>query len=94
MRPKNTQSVGLRVHATLGEELALMVEAGATPAQALGFGTSAAAELLGLGDALGSLEPGKNADLTVVSGDPLDEIGTLEEVRLVPRDGVRAFSRP
>ena len=43
-------------HGTLGKELALMVEAGATPAQALRFGTSAAAELLGLGDVLGSLE--------------------------------------
>jgi imidazolonepropionase-like amidohydrolase len=81
-------------HGTLGEELALMVETGATPAQALSFGTSAAAELLGLGDVLGSLEPGKNADLTVVAGDPLDEIGVLGEVRLVLRDGVSVFSRP
>jgi len=81
-------------HGTLGEELALMVETGATPAQALSFGTSGAAELLGLGDVLGSLEPGKNADLTVVAGDPLDEIGVLGEVRLVLSDGVSVFSRP
>jgi len=81
-------------HGTLGEELALMVEAGATPTQALRFGTSDAAELLGLGGVLGSLEPDKNADLTVMAGNPLDEIGALGEVRLVLRNGVCVFSRP
>jgi imidazolonepropionase-like amidohydrolase len=48
-------------HGTLPEELMLMVESGASPIQALRFGTSAAADLLGLGDEVGSLEPGKRA---------------------------------
>jgi imidazolonepropionase-like amidohydrolase len=75
-------------HGTLPEELRLMVEAGATPLQALRFGTSAAAELLGLGDEVGALEPGKRADLLAVTGDPTLDIQSLREVRLVLRDGV------
>ncbi len=74
-------------HGTLPAELRLMVEAGATPQQALRFGTSAAAELLGLGDHVGTLEPGKRADLLAVAGDPTSDIRTLREVRLVLRDG-------
>ncbi len=74
-------------HGTLPEELRLMVEAGATPMQALSFGTAAAAELLGLKDELGTLEPGKRADLLAVAGDPLRDLRALNEVRLVLRDG-------
>ncbi len=75
-------------HGTLPEELRLMVEAGATPAQALSFGTAAAAESLGLDDELGTLKPGKKADLVAVAGDPLEDIRALRGVRLVLRDGV------
>jgi imidazolonepropionase-like amidohydrolase len=75
-------------HGTLPEELRLMVEAGATPQQALRFGTSASAELLGLGDEIGTLEPGKRADLLAVAGDPTLDLQSLREVRLVLRDGV------
>ena len=74
-------------HGTLPEELRLMVEAGATPQQALCFGTSAAAELLGLSNEVGALEPGKRADLLAVAGDPTLDIKALREVRLVLRDG-------
>ena len=65
-----------------------MVEAGAAPVQALRFGTAAAAELLGIGEELGTLEPGKKADLIAVAGNPLQDIGALREVRLVLRGGV------
>jgi imidazolonepropionase-like amidohydrolase len=75
-------------HGTLSRELDLMVEAGATPAQALRYGTSAAADLLGLGDELGTLEPGKRADLLAVAGDPLQDVAALREVRMVVRCGV------
>lgn len=75
-------------HGTLPEELRLMVEAGAIPQQALRFGTSAAAELLGLGHEVGALEAGKRADLLAVAGDPTLDIKNLREVRLVLRDGV------
>ncbi len=76
-------------HGTLPEELRLMVESGASPIQALRFGTSAAADLLGLGGEVGSLEPGKRADLLAVDGDPTTDILALHGVKLVLRDGSR-----
>ena len=78
-------------HGSLPEELRLMVEAGATPMQALRFGTAAAAELLGIGEELGTLEPGKKADLVAVTGNPLQDIDSLREVRLVLRGGVKVW---
>jgi imidazolonepropionase-like amidohydrolase len=76
-------------HGTLPEELRLMVELGATPFEVLRYGTSAAADLLGLAKEVGTLEPGKKADLLAVGGDPLHDIRALREVRLVLRDGAR-----
>jgi imidazolonepropionase-like amidohydrolase len=78
-------------HGTLPGELGLMVEAGATPLQAIRFGTSAAADLLGL-EEIGTLEPGKSADLLAVGGDPTGDIGSLGDVRLVLREGRVVFS--
>jgi imidazolonepropionase-like amidohydrolase len=69
-----------------------MLQAGTTPMQALRFGTPMAAELLGIGDEVGSLEQGKSADLVAVAGDPLEDIGALREVRLVVRDGVEVHT--
>ena len=80
-------------HGTLPEELRLMVESGASPVQALRFGTSAAADLLGLGGEVGSLEPGKRADLLAVDGDPTTDILALRKVRMVLRDGSRVEGR-
>jgi imidazolonepropionase-like amidohydrolase len=74
-------------HGTLPEELRLMTEAGATPLEALRYGTSAAADLLGLSEEVGTLEPGKRADLLAVGGDPLRDVGALRDVRMVLRDG-------
>lgn len=79
-------------HGTLPEELRLMVEAGATQVQALSFGTTAAAELLGLGDELGTLEPGKKADLVALDDDPSKDIEALHRVRLVLRGGIEVYS--
>jgi imidazolonepropionase-like amidohydrolase len=75
------------LHGTLFQELELMVKSGATPTQALRYGTSTAAELLGLGRQIGTLEPGKRADIVAVNGDPLQDITALREVRMVVRDG-------
>ena len=80
-------------HGTLAEELRLMVEAGATPLEALRYGTSAAADLLGLGEEVGTLEPGKRADLLAVGGDPTSNIRALREVRLVLRGGAEVTGR-
>jgi imidazolonepropionase-like amidohydrolase len=59
-----------------------------SPQQALVATTSSAAELMGLGDELGTLEPGKRADLVLLEGDPLDVTTLRERVRQVWKDGV------
>lgn len=77
---------GLEFGAALIRELELLVEAGATPQQALQAATSAAAEVLRT-DEVGVLAQGRPADLLVVDGDPLTDITALREVLLVLRDG-------
>jgi imidazolonepropionase-like amidohydrolase len=67
-------------------ELALLVEAGLTPGQALAAATSEAAAHLGLAGT-GRIAPGMRADLLLVEGDPLDDLTALERVLLVARDG-------
>lgn len=62
---------GLSLH----EELALLVDAGLTPYQALRAATRDAADFLGVLDEQGTIEPGKRADLLLVSGDPLLAVG-------------------
>lgn len=61
---------------------------GMAPMQAIRTGTSAAAELLGWSDKLGTVEAGKWADLVAVSGDPLKDIGELQHVKFVMKAGV------
>jgi imidazolonepropionase-like amidohydrolase len=81
---------GVGPHGQNLDELRLMVECGMTPAQALYATTMSAAELLGVPGELGSIEPGKRADLVVVEGDALD-VGTLRSrVRAVYQDGTLA----
>lgn len=79
-------------HGTLPEELSLMVAAGATPIDALRYGTSSAAELLGLSNEIGTLEPGKHADILAINGNPLQDIQALHKVRLVLRNGVEVYA--
>jgi imidazolonepropionase-like amidohydrolase len=57
----------------LPRELTLMVQHGLSPRRALGAATIEAARLLGLGDALGTLEPGRIADVILVTGDPFTD---------------------
>jgi len=60
-------------------ELELMVERGLSPEQALLTATRNAAEALGAGDRLGTLEPGKLADLLVVDGEPDRDVRVLQD---------------
>jgi imidazolonepropionase-like amidohydrolase len=66
-----------------------MSENGLTPEQALAAATSGAADLMGLEDELGTLAPGKRADVVVVDGDPLVFEDISERIRSVYKDGVR-----
>ncbi len=70
---------GFGVH----RELHAWVRAGIPPAAALRAATLNPAHALGVSDALGSIEPGKLADLVVVGGDPLDDITRTRDVRRV-----------
>ena len=68
-------------------EIRLMAEAGMTPMQIIVAATLNAAHVSNLEHDLGTLEQGKIADLFVVGGDPLSDLDTLQDVRLVMRDG-------
>lgn len=68
-------------------ELAHFVEAGYSTVEALVAATKVNAELLDMGDRLGTLEPGKLADVVVVTGEPDRNLQDLSGVRYVIRDG-------
>ena len=69
-------------------ELELLVEAGLTPMQAIVAGTSENARFFRVEERLGSIEPGKLADLLFVEGDPLRDISAMRNVRRVMLGGV------
>ena len=76
-------------HGTNLNELMHMAANGFTPEQALVAATSSAAELMGVQDELGTLEPGKLADVVVVDGDPFAFDTLRERIEQVWKDGVR-----
>jgi len=69
-------------------EIELLVEAGFSPAAAIRVATLNGATYLGVASRIGSIEPGKNADLVVVQGDPSKTVTDIENVELVFKDGV------
>jgi imidazolonepropionase-like amidohydrolase len=78
-------------HGTNLRELQLMAENGFKPEQALVAATSSAAQLMGLRDELGTIEPGKRADVVVVDGDAFAFATLKERVEQVWKDGVRVL---
>jgi len=68
--------------------LELLVEAGFTPLEAIRIGTLNGATYLGRADRVGSIEPGKQADLVLITGDPSADISDVRHVELVFRMGV------
>ena len=69
------------------KQFAFMVRYGMTPMQAIQAATSSAADLLGHSNELGSIKPGKYADIIAVSADPLQDIRALEDVKFVMKNG-------
>jgi len=78
---------GVFKHGRNGKEFAYMVEAGMPPIETLRTATYNAADLLGQRDNLGTLEPGKHADLVAVLRNPLDDIRVMETIAFVMKDG-------
>lgn len=78
---------------TNAEELELMVRYGMRPANALRSATSTAAALLGLGDIIGAIEPGKSADLIAFPGNPLEDIRVVQHVTFVMKEGTVYVNR-
>ncbi|HEX3101515.1 MAG TPA: amidohydrolase family protein, partial [Pyrinomonadaceae bacterium] len=80
---------GVIPHGTNGHEFTLMVEwGGLSPMESIMAGTINAATLLGWEKNVGSLEPGKFADIVAVSGDPLKDIHNIESASFVMKGGV------
>lgn len=68
-------------------ELSALVDSGMTPARAITAATKTGAEILGMGRELGTLEPGKLADIIVIDGDPLFDIKSVNHVAVTIKAG-------
>jgi imidazolonepropionase-like amidohydrolase len=78
---------GVSKHGRNADEFELMVKHGMPASAAIQAATMNAATLLGVEKEVGSLEPGKAADVIAVAGDPITDITTLKSVRFVMKDG-------
>jgi imidazolonepropionase-like amidohydrolase len=83
-------SVGPGLIAGFGmqREVELLVEAGFTPLEAIKTATYNGALFLGEQDSIGTIAPGKSADVVVVKGDPARNISDIEKVEIVFKDGI------
>lgn len=78
----------------MGFEMAALVDVGMSPAEVITAATFHNARIMGRADELGTLEPGKLADVIVVDGNPLDDIDAISRVDLVIRGGVLWYPEP
>jgi imidazolonepropionase-like amidohydrolase len=69
-------------------EVELLVEAGFTPLEAIHIATENGAQYLGRTSQIGTIAPGKQADLVVIKGDPSKNVNDIENVEIVFKDGV------
>jgi imidazolonepropionase-like amidohydrolase len=74
-------------HGLNAREFAVMVKLGLTPMQSIQAATINAADLLGWSDRVGSIEPGRFADIIAVNGDPTTDVSVLEHVVFVMKGG-------
>ncbi|HKA21059.1 MAG TPA: amidohydrolase family protein [Blastocatellia bacterium] len=80
-------------HGLNAREFAVMVKLGLTPMQSIQAATVNAADLLGWSDRVGSIEPGRFADIIAVPGDPTTEVTQLEHPSFVMKGGVVVLKR-
>lgn len=78
---------GVSKHGRNADEFELLVKFGMSPVEALKAATVNAADLLGLAKEIGTIEPGKSADIIAVSGDPLTDVTVLKKVEFVMARG-------
>ena len=71
------------MHGGLVKEMAILVDLGASPRDVLKAATAYGSQVCGLEDEIGTLEPGKSADLIGVKGNPLEDIRSLENIETV-----------
>ena len=74
-------------HGLNAHELAVYVSIGMSPLEAIQTATVNDADLLGWSDRIGTLEPGKWADIIAVDGDPLQDITVLQHLKFVMKGG-------
>jgi imidazolonepropionase-like amidohydrolase len=79
---------GVYPHGQNAHQFKSLLDLGLTPAQTIRMATLNAADLLGWSDRVGTLTPGRYADLIAVDGDPLTDVTELERVRFVMKGGV------
>ncbi|MFY8143806.1 MAG: amidohydrolase family protein, partial [Caulobacter sp.] len=79
---------GVSAHGDNAGEFALLVKAGMTPLEAIQTATVNAADHFSLSHEIGSLTPGKAADMIAVKGDPLKDVTELQRVTSVIKGGV------
>jgi imidazolonepropionase-like amidohydrolase len=78
---------------TILREIELLAAAGLSPEEVLAAATRVPAEMLGVGDELGTVEIGKKADLLVLDADPLEDLGALRSIRWTIKEGVARSPR-
>ncbi|MCM3876489.1 MAG: amidohydrolase family protein [Thermoanaerobaculia bacterium] len=84
---------GVQIHGINGRQLAMYVEAGMTPLQAIQSATLVAARLLRMEKKIGQVAPGTFGDLVAVAGDPLTDVRLLESPQAVVKEGKLVFTR-
>ncbi len=84
-------STGLSFFGHYYKELQHLVQAGFSTAEALKAATSVNADIIGMGDRIGTVETHKNADFTVIEGDPIEDISAVRDVRCVVKGGEVVF---
>lgn len=84
---------GLSFFGFFWKELLYLTRAGLSNLEALKAATSVNAEIIGMEDSVGSIEPDKYADFTIIEGNPLEEIERVRHVQLVVKGGEIIFDR-